>query len=41
MDIKEVAKKLCKENAGENCELFVRVINKMEVEIDITVTLMI
>jgi hypothetical protein len=32
---------LCKENAGENCELFVRMINKMEVEIDITVTLMI
>ena len=41
VDIQQVAKDLCKSEAGENCELFLRLSNKMSVVIDITVTLMV
>lgn len=41
VDIQQVAKDLCKSKAGENCELFLRLSNKMSVVIDITVTLMV
>lgn len=41
LDIIQPAKQLCEEKSGENCELFVRLTNKMAVEIDLTVTLMI
>lgn len=40
LDLSLVSKKLCKQEAGENCELFIRVSNEMDVEADVTITLM-
>jgi hypothetical protein len=40
VDLKEAASELCKDQMAENCELFVRLRNKMGVELDITLTLM-
>lgn len=40
IELKKVAEKLCKDEMAENCELFVRLHNKMGLELDITLTLM-
>ena len=39
MDLSLVSEKLCKENEGENCEIYIQLENRMPVEADITITL--
>lgn len=41
LDLKDVSQELCKDEMAENCELFVRMENKMGIELDVTLTLMI
>jgi hypothetical protein len=41
LDLDLPASKLCRENEGANCELYLRVENMMDVEVDVTITLMV
>jgi len=41
LDIGLTCSKLCRQNEGENCELFLRIDNQMEVEADVTITLLV
>ena len=40
LNIEPVSQKLCAEEGEENCELFLKLTNKMNVEVDVTITLM-
>jgi len=40
-DLKYVSKLLCKEEGADSCEIFMILYNKMEMEVDIAITLMV
>jgi hypothetical protein len=38
--LKEISSVLCQEEGADSCEIFLRITNKMDIEVDISVTLL-
>ena len=41
LNLKDVSEELCQAEGEVECEIFIKIINKMDVELDITLTLMV
>lgn len=41
LDLEDVSKELCEEEGEADCQIFLRVVNTMDIEIDITLTLLV
>ncbi len=41
LQLKDVSKELCEKQGEDSCEIFIRITNSMDAEIDLTVNLMV